>query len=151
MKQFRSVDDILDFAISEEEAAAEFYRQLASTVSTPVMQQVFEEFAMEEVVHKQKLLLVKEQRLLLPAEDTIVELWKGEIVVDSVSENALEYQQALQLAIDKEKAAFKMYHDLAGVADDAALKSLFMTLAEEEAKHKVRFEVEYDKQFLTDN
>lgn len=150
MKQFRSVDDILDFAISEEEAAAEFYRRLANTVDAPAMQQAFEEFAMEEVVHKQKLLLVKEQKLLLPAEDTIMTLWKGNTMADSATEDALEYQQALQLAIDKEKAAFKMYHDLAEAAVDAALKSLFMSLAAEEAKHKVRFELEYDEQFLTD-
>lgn len=151
MKQFLSVDDILDFAISEEEAAAEFYRRLARTVSTPAMQQVFEEFAMEEVVHKQKLLLVKEQKLLLPAEDTIMTLWKEKSVVGSASEDALEYRQALQLAIDKEKAAFKMYHELAEVADATSLKSLFMSLSAEEAKHKVRFELEYDEQFLTDD
>lgn len=147
MQQFQTVNDVLDFAMSEEEAAAEFYRRLANTVSNPLMQQVFEDFAMEEVAHKQKLLLVKDQKLLLPAEDTIMELWKDEIVVDNVSEDALEYEQALQLAMDKEKAAFKMYHDLAGVAADASVKSLFLALAEEEAKHKVRFEVEYDKHF----
>ena len=147
MQQFQTVNDVLDFAIAEEEAAAEFYRRLANTVSNPLMQQVFEDFAMEEVVHKQKLLLVKEQKLLLPSEDTIMELWKGETVVDSVPEDALEYKQALQLAMDKEKAAFKMYHSLAGAVSDASLKSLFLALAEEEAKHKVRFEVEYDKHF----
>ncbi|MDY0094110.1 MAG: ferritin family protein [Candidatus Vecturithrix sp.] len=149
MKQFHSVNDILDFAISEEDAAAEFYQRLANTTSNPLMQQVFNEFAMEEVVHKHKLFLVKEQKLRLPAEDTIITLWKGKTVTDRMPEHALEYRQALQLAIDKEKAAFQMYHELAEAADNASLKSLFTSLAAEETKHKVRLELEYDTQFLT--
>lgn len=44
-----------------------------------------------------------------------------------------------------------MYHDLAEAAADAGLKALFISLAQEEAKHQLRFELEYDEQFLTDN
>ena len=51
----------------------------------------------------------------------------------------------------QEKAAFKLYTDLAVVAPDEDLRDLLLSLAQEEAKHKLRFEVEYDDQILTEN
>ena len=41
--------------------------------------------------------------------------------------------------------------DLAALADDAELKAIFEALAQEEAKHKLRFEVEYDERILIEN
>jgi rubrerythrin len=50
-----------------------------------------------------------------------------------------------------EKAAFKLYSDLAASAPNDALKSAFLAMAQEEAKHKLRFEVLYDDQVLVEN
>ena len=63
----------------------------------------------------------------------------------------MDYQQALVVAMQKEKMAFKMYSDLAETVDDENVKNVFLSLAQEEAKHKLRFEVEYDEHVLTDN
>ena len=63
----------------------------------------------------------------------------------------LDYQQALILAMKAEKNADRLYNDLAGAADDENLKGMFLTLAQEEAKHKLRFEVEYDEYVLREN
>jgi rubrerythrin len=147
MTHFRSTDEILDFAISEEETAAEFYTHLARTMDNAWICRVFEDFATEEVVHKQKLLLVKEDKLLLPAEDQIMDLRRSDYLVDVQPSETLEYRDVLDLAMDKEKAAFKLYNDLAESTEDATLRSMFLALAEEEAKHKLRFEVEYEKHF----
>ena len=147
MTHFRSTNEILDFAISEEEAAAEFYTHLARTMDKAWMCRVFEDFATEEMVHKQKLVLVKENKLLLPAEDQIMDLRRRDYLVDAQPSEALEYREALELAMSKEKAAFKLYNDLAQSTEDAALRVMFLVLAEEEAKHKLRFEVEYEKHF----
>jgi len=51
----------------------------------------------------------------------------------------------------KEKKAFKMYTDLAATTEDAGLQSVFLGLAQEEAKHKLRFEIEYDDYVMTEN
>ena len=147
MRNFSSVDEILDFAIAEEEAAAEFYRQLSRKVSQSWMRRVFEDFAMEEIVHKQKLLLVKEQKLLLPARDKISSLWIGDYLIEAQMVDQQPYQEALQRAMEKEKLAFKLYSDLAAATQEKELKNLFLALSQEEAKHKLRFEVEYDKHF----
>ena len=63
----------------------------------------------------------------------------------------LDYQQALIVAMKKEKAAFKLYSDLAASTDDENLRTILLGLAQEEAKHKLRFEIEYDEQFLSEN
>ena len=75
----------------------------------------------------------------------------GEYLVDTEMKSDLDYQQSLILAMKKEKAAFRMYSDLASVAEDGDVKSLLLTLAQEEARHKLRFEVEYDEFILTEN
>ena len=38
-----------------------------------------------------------------------------------------------------------------GVAPDEDLRGLLLSLAQEEAKHKLRFEIEYDDRILTEN
>ena len=63
----------------------------------------------------------------------------------------MDYQQALIVAMKKEKEAFRMYSDLASVAQTAGLKELLLGLAQEEARHKLRFEVEYDDVILSEN
>ena len=49
--------------------------------------------------------------------------------------------------MEKEKAAFKLYNDLAATTENAEIRDLLLALAQEEAKHKLRFEVEYEKHF----
>jgi rubrerythrin len=60
----------------------------------------------------------------------------------------MNYQDALVLAMKKEKAAFRLYLDLANEVQSEDQKDLFLALAQEEAKHKLRFEIEYDEVVL---
>ena len=153
MTDLNNVDEILDFAIGEEEAAAAFYRDLAGRVDKAWMKQVFEGFAKEEDGHKAKLLTVKEGKKLLDSAAKVADLKIGDYLVEvEVGDSgALDYQQALVIAMKKEKAAFRLYSDLAGKTDDAGIREILLGLAQEEAKHKLRFEVEYDEFVLTDN
>ena len=146
-----SVDKILDFAINNEEEAAAFYNDLADKLKQPAMQQVFREFAKEEEGHKQKLLSVKRGKKLLSSEKRILDLKIGDNLVDVEVKPNLTYQEALIVAMKAEKKAYKMYHDLAHATDDAAVKEVFLGLAAEEAKHKLRFEIEYDDDVLKEN
>ena len=50
-----------------------------------------------------------------------------------------------------EKNAFVMYTSLAEQADDPDIREMFMALAQEEAKHKLSFEMEYDDLVFTEN
>jgi len=57
----------------------------------------------------------------------------------------------LIIAMKAEKAAYKLYNELATSIDDANVQEIFLGLAQEEAKHKLRFEIEYDDMILTEN
>ena len=151
MKTFGSVDEILDFAISEEIGAKEFYFGLASRVASPAMKRLFEQFAEEEDGHRVKLEGVKTDKSLLPAHNEVTDLKIGDYLVAGDPSPDMGYQDALILAMNKEKAAFKMYMDLSVAAADGGLQGLFRSLAQEEANHKLRFEIEYDNEVMKEN
>lgn len=151
MQQWKSVDEILDFAIGQEEQAAQFYTELAGRMDRPWMSKIFKDFAREEVGHKNKLVEVKAGKRLMAAEQKVLDLKIGDYLVDVEPTDHMDYQQALVVAMKKEKKAFKMYIDLAGATDDTNLQTVFMSLAQEEAKHKLRFEIEYDDFVMTEN
>ncbi|MCD6163179.1 MAG: ferritin family protein [candidate division Zixibacteria bacterium] len=151
MMNLETVDQILDFAIKNEEDAAEFYTNLASKMDKPSMKKVFEEFAIEEKEHKAKLLAVKKGKLMVGSEKKVMDLKLSNNLVEIKLDANLNYQDALIVAMKAEKAAYKLYNDLASAADDANLKSTLLNLAQEEAKHKLRFEIEYDDFVLTEN
>ncbi|MFC1551898.1 ferritin family protein [Candidatus Latescibacterota bacterium] len=144
MKNWNSIDEVLDFAISEEEGAVQFYTELATQANNRSMRAAFEDFAREEEGHKQKLLGVKDGKTLQPAEKAVQDLKIADYVVEIEPNPNMTYLEAIILAMKKEKSAFRLYNDLAGVADDAHVKALLLGLAAEEAKHKLRFEIEYD-------
>ena len=151
MKQWDSVDEALDFAIQNEEEAANFYATLATKAKNNVMRSVFESYQREEQGHKAKLLGVKSSGRLVASGGKVLDLKIGDYLVDVDSTGDLNYQDSLILAMKREKAAFKLYTDLADSIDDVEKKSLFLALAQEEAKHKLRFEVEYDDNILQQN
>ena len=153
MSDLSSVNEILDFAINEEQNAADFYKSLATRLDKPAMQSIFEGFAKEEMGHKAKLEAVKSGQKLAPAAAKVADLKIGDYLVDVDSEDTgqLDYQKALIIAMKKEKVAFRLYNDLASKTDDAEVKDLLLGLAQEEAKHKLRFEIEYDEYVLAEN
>ena len=146
-----SINKILDFAIEKEEEAAQFYTDLAAKMNKPHMKKVFVDFALEEKSHKAKLELVKSGQLELSRPDDIMNLKIAEVVSDVDLEGDFDYQKALIAAMKNEKASYKLYNDLAELTNDEKIKNTFLSLAQEEAKHKLRFEVEYDETILTEN
>jgi rubrerythrin len=151
METFKNVDEILDFAIESEQKAVDFYNDLAGKVKNEEMKSVFVEFALEEVKHKAKLTKVKQERVFdIPAEK-ILDLKISDYVDTVVIKPEMSYQEALIVAMNREKAAFNLYTRLSTKTDVPDLKALFLSLAQEESKHKLRFEMEYDEFVLTEN
>jgi len=151
MSELTTVDEILDFAIEREQEAADFYNYLADKASGPGVAKVFSKFADEEMGHKAKLEKVKDGKRMLQSQAKVQDLKIGDYLVEQQPTGELDYQAALILAMKKEKAAFKLYMDLSEKVDDADIKDLLQGLAQEEAKHKLRFELEYDERVLRDN
>lgn len=151
MKDFGSVDDVLDFAIENEIRAQNFYTDLAARMERPAMSSVFEEFAKEEVKHEKLLRDVKAGHKLDSVEEKVKDLKIADYLVDASPSAEMTYQDALILAMKREKAAYTLYHDLTTKLEDEQLIKLFTMLANEEAKHKLRFEIEYDEAILREN
>jgi rubrerythrin len=146
-----NLDEILDFAIAGEQEAHDFYMDLARKVERPGMEGLFTQFAREELGHKAKLERIKKGAGAFAPAKKVVDLKIGDYLVDVDPTATLTYQNALILAMKRERAAFQLYTDLAAHAEDAEVKQIFEGLAQEEAKHKLRFEVEYDDMILTEN
>jgi len=147
----KTAEEILAFAIRNEQDAADFYNKLAGKTELNHVKDVFLGFAREEMGHKAKLEAVKTGKKLLGAEKAITDLKIGDYLVDIDLDATLGYQEVLIVAMKAEKAAFKLYTDLASATDDAGLKKILLGLAQEEAKHKLRFEIEYDEHILAEN
>ena len=151
MKEFNNITEILDFAIGEEQAAVDFYLQLAGQSKNQQTRAVFEDYAQEEMRHKANLLSIKENGSFTLSDAAVRDLKIAEYLVDVRPSANISYQDALILAMKKEKAAYRMYTRLAEKAEDPQVKELFLKLALEESRHKLAFEVEYDDYILKEN
>jgi rubrerythrin len=150
MDTFDSFLAVLDYAIDKEIEASQFYVDLAKQMKNPAMREVFEAFAKEELGHKAKLEAIKQGKEIQPVKN-ITDLRIADYTVDVEPAPDMSYQDALILAMKKEKAAFRLYIDLADQVENEDQKALFLSLAQEEAKHKLRFEIEYDDAVLNQN
>ena len=57
----------------------------------------------------------------------------------------MDYRDALSLAIRKERRSFRFYAELAGAVPEKDVHDTLLELAEEEARHLVQFEMEYNR------
>jgi rubrerythrin len=155
MGELRSVDEALDFAIQREIEANRFYMELAGLVENPAMCKVFEGFAKEELGHKARLEALKNNKMTALKETTlnkkVINLKIADFVEDVEPVPNMSYQEALIIAMKREKASFRLYTDLADAVTNQVQKDTFLLLAQEEAKHKLRFELEYDDVILKEN
>jgi rubrerythrin len=151
MDKFSNVNDILDFAIKNEQMAIDFYINLGNKSRNEEMKLVFEEFAQEEVKHKARLQKIKDEGVIEISEQKIQDLKISDYTVNITPKPDMPYEEALILAMNREKAAFRLYMNLSARVDDTGFKELFLSLAQEESKHKLRFELEYDEYVLREN
>lgn len=151
MKDFTTVNDILDFAMNSEQESVDFYKDLAENATNEGMREVFNQFAQEEINHKARIMKIKDEGSFdLPGEK-LHDLKVSDYMVSVKPHPDMNYQDALVLAMNKEKATFRLYMDLAEKAPTEEMKKLFLTLAQEESRHKLRFELEYDDYVLREN
>jgi rubrerythrin len=129
----------------------EFYNDLAQKAKANDMKETFYNFVEEEIKHKAKLVKIKEEKVFNLGQDKIQELNIADYVEKTEPKNDMTYQEALILAMKREKAAFRLYTKLANQTSDPEFVKLFLSLAQEESKHKLMFEIEYDEIILKEN
>ena len=146
-----TVDEILDFAIDQEQQAADFYKDVAQRVETADMKKMLLDFHEEEKNHKKILQNVKTGEHELTPEQEILDLKISDYLVEVEFSENISYQDALIVAMKKERAAYQLYTDMAEKIPESHLREVLIGLAKEEEKHKLFFETEYDERVMTDN
>ena len=143
MEEFGS-DDILKFAIDREAQANRFYIALAERMADDEMREVFENLAAQELEHKELLELEVMKRGTVVASEEMMGRFEADGVADVATVLHMDYKSALAIGIDKEGASFRLYADWVVMAEDDEQREILLSLAQEEAKHKARLEIEYD-------
>jgi rubrerythrin len=144
--QFQSIPEILRFAIGKEKASRQFYIDVAARVKNPITQSVFEAIGLEEQKHIESLELeLMKLGVTVTAEadpDEYEKQWLKSLEMDQTAEN-MDFREAMLIAIQKEKASYQFYMQMLGLIQQPEYRDIFRQLAEEEMRHIVQFEREY--------
>ena len=151
MLELKTVDDVIEYAIGAEERAYNLYMSLHNVADNEGAKKAFKEFADEELKHKAILEGFKGGEVHASARGKQVDLKIAETLGDAYGEPDMTYQEALILGMKSEKAAYELYTSLADKVDDENLRKTLLTIADEELKHKAKFETEYEEYALKDN
>lgn len=142
----KTLKEILDQAIQNEDEANKFYSEAANIVNDPSAKVLLNEFAEIELKHKTVLqdfdlsTVDEEHHTIKEAHDLHLSdyLLDKEITPDS------SIQDIMIHAMKREQKAYQFFKDMAKVVSSIEVKNLFEDLAAEELDHKGRIETEYD-------
>jgi len=143
---FKTFAEVISFAVMREEQAHAFYVDLAQKTTDPFMQQIFKEFANEELKHKNMLLNMDGtgfEKMLNSIMEKLDDLNISGHLQNMEPDPEMDFQQALIFAAKREEKSCDLYSVLAEISDDDDLSLLFAAMAKEEVRHKLRIERTY--------
>jgi len=118
---------------------------MSQCVESPAIKYMLKDLAKEETEHEGKLELelMKLGEIVQP-QDSQAEA-ENPYYVESDECANMDYADLLRLCIEKEDISFRFYIDMATQMHQDQSRDTFLALAEEELRHKLRFEAEYEK------
>lgn len=149
-RRFRSVADIIAFAIGREIEAADGYGALAAKASTPGLRDFLLELKGEEENHRRLL----ETMTFGPPGGSpapVEDMGLSDVLADVPLTPDMTFQELLIFSARKEKKAAELYAGLAGRPETAGYRKIFELLAVQERSHKAKLEAEYEKYVLTED
>lgn len=143
---FRSIDEILEFAIGKEKEAVTFYNDLSELENIAALKQTFKELAQEEAKHVKLLTGISKNKTIIDSYEVkaVADLRVSDYMMETEYVPGMLMEDILTLAMKKEEMAVKLYKDLSTKSDNQESIKLFNLLAQEEAEHKLAFEKMYD-------
>jgi len=142
---------VLSLAISREEEAAATYHRLQAIATDPATKQLLLELEEEEKKHKKKLETLDQEDLLSSEVPEVEDLGLTDNLIAEPLSPELSLQDGLIWAAQKEKQAALFYAAWAKKVRSPQLKRLFRFLEKQEKSHKLRLELEYERQFLPED
>ncbi len=141
---FNNLTAIIDFAISQEQEAADFYRKVGDKEAREGTKDLFLQFADEEDKHRRLLENLKSGEAGNVLEDYrftwIVDIKRSNYMADLAYTPGMPYRDILMLAAQREEKALALYNLLLAKAEDEGTRKVFKMLCQEEAKHKLALE-----------
>ncbi|MCE5212568.1 MAG: ferritin family protein [Deltaproteobacteria bacterium] len=130
---------IINFAISNEIEAYEFYKGVSDKVKDAGLKKIFAELAEEEAGHRKFLEGLASGKTQIYFDES-----KDYKVSQTIAKPRLSLSMkpvdAIALAVKEEEEAMEMYTKMAGCSTDAEQKKMFQSLATMEQGHKVKLE-----------
>jgi rubrerythrin len=151
MANLNTAEDILRYAVGREVEANVFYNLLTQFVDDPQVRALCSELAFEELEHKGllELELMKLGSVVKPPSAADIKNTALPRPLDAMLEmvkiSQMNLEKVVLLAMEKEKKSFRLYMELLASVTDADCRETIMSIAEEEARHKISFEIEYDR------
>ncbi len=141
---FNNLTAIIDFAISQEQEAADFYRSVGEKEAREGTKDLFFQFADEEDRHRRLLENLKSGDAGRALEDYrftwIIDIKRSNYMADLAYTPGMPYRDILMLAAQREEKALALYNLLLAKAEDEGARKVFKMLCQEEAKHKLALE-----------
>jgi rubrerythrin len=148
---FRTLVDILAFAIRREEEAACSYGEWAGQAADAGLRALFLELQAEEFGHKKLLRETAEGKRLPLLGRAVTDLKLSDYLVEEPMTASSRAQDVLIFAARKEAKAAELYALLLSRSTAAEHKRLFQFLSQQEKAHKLKLEQEYEKYVLQEN
>jgi rubrerythrin len=144
MRNFETVEDIIFFAIESEIQSVEFYNRLSEAAVEDEIRSLFFGLMEEEKGHIVRLQYLLDHQLEngFPALKSFFS--DEDYLPHVIPAPDITVEEGLIIAIQKEKAAIRLYKDLAKEIRKNDLTKFFLLLATEEEKHCMKFENEYN-------
>ena len=144
----KKVNEILQFAIEKEIGTHNLYMMCKQVAKYSGAKELFAELAEEEEKHRKLLEHVSVAKMFQEKLDPIPDLRISDYLIDVQCQPDSSYADILRLVMKNEEHSVKLYNDLRDSCKDEELKKVFAVLAQEETKHKLKFEKIYDEEIL---
>ncbi len=144
-KEFRKV---VQFAVEKEIGTFHLYASCGRIARYSGAKELFEELAKEEEGHRRLLETLSIGRVDQAKLEPVQDLRISDYLIEVECKPDSSYADILRLVMKNEEHSVKLYNDLKASCRDEELKKLFVFLAQEEAKHKLKFEKIYDEEIL---
>lgn len=150
MERFKTLQDVITFAVGKEEAAYQLYSTTAQRVKSPAARKMLEEMAAQELGHKRMMEAMTQEKLAQYNFQKVPDLKIGDYLLDVEVKEGMSFQEVLVFAMKSEEAAYKLYTAAEALAEAPEVKDALRLMASEEKKHKFQLESLYDDKVLAE-
>ena len=146
--KFSRFDEIIRFAIDNEEEAVKAYGDMSERAQVPGLKELLLELQKEEKKHKKLLQDLTSEKVESLKLKEVEDLKISDYLVEEPTGKEMTFQELLIFAAKKEQKAVELYSSLKERAESDELKKLFNFLINQEKSHKLKLEKEYEKYVL---